>query len=305
MTRFYFEGLVTLVSAVCIGVTAQPAVDHHQHLFRGAISPPPGYAQSAPELIRQMDEAGIRRGVVLSIAYQFGNPFRPVVENEYERVKDENDWTAIQAALYPGRLIAFCGVNPLKDYALQEIDRCAADRRLSRGLKLHFGNSDVRLDNPAHMEQVRRVFALANRHRLAIVVHVRPNINNRRPWGAEQARLFVEGVLPAAKDVVVQIAHLASAGGYEDDGAEQAMGFFAESIAKKDPRMKRVYFDVSVQKWESKRESLIRQLRAVGMKRLLFASDSPPLAAYQAFRKLPLSKKELRRIERNVAPYLR
>jgi predicted TIM-barrel fold metal-dependent hydrolase len=207
--------------------------------------------------------------------------------------------------LYPNRLVAFCGVNPLRDYALQEIDRCAADPRLRRGLKLHFGNSDVRMDNPAHVEQIRRVFALANRHRMAIVVHVRPNINNRRPWGMEQARLFVEGVLPAAKDIVVQIAHVASAGGYEDDGAEQAMGYFAESIARKDPRMKRVYFDVSVMRWESKRESLTRQLRAAGMKRLLYASDSPPLAAYRAFRNLPLSPNELRQIERNIAPYLR
>src|SRR5688572_12475040 len=99
-------------------LAAQPAVDHHLHLLRSAIAPPQGFPLNAADLIRQMDEAGVRRGVVLSIAYQFGNPFRPPVAKEYERVKEENDWTATQAALFPGRLVAFCGVNPLTDYAL-------------------------------------------------------------------------------------------------------------------------------------------------------------------------------------------
>ena len=78
-------------------LAAQPAVDHHLHLLRSANAPPQGSALKAADLIRQMDEAGVRRGVVLSIAYQFGNPFRPPVANEYARVKEENDWTATQA----------------------------------------------------------------------------------------------------------------------------------------------------------------------------------------------------------------
>jgi predicted TIM-barrel fold metal-dependent hydrolase len=284
---------------------AQPAVDHHLHLLRSSIAPPPGFALNAEDLVRQMDEARIRRGVVLSVAYQFGNPFRPAVPNEYERVKAENDWTASQAALYSDRLVAFCGVNPLKDYALQEIDRCAKHPGLRRGLKLHFGNSDVELDKPGHVEQMQRVFAAANRHQMAIAVHVRPNIDHGRPWGEKQARIFVENILPEAKDVVVQIAHLASAGRYEDEGVERALGVFVDGIVAKEARMKRVYFDVSVAKWESKKETLQRQLRAIGMERLLYASDSPPPAAWKAFRQLPLSEGELKQIEDNVAPYLR
>ena len=72
--------------------------DHHLHLLRSTIAPPQGFALTAEDLVRQLDDAGIRRGVVLSVAYQFGNPFRPAVTNEYERVKAENDWTASQAA---------------------------------------------------------------------------------------------------------------------------------------------------------------------------------------------------------------
>ena len=274
------------------------------HLLRSATAPPPGF-NDAGELIRQMDEVGTGRGVVLSIAYQLGNPFRPSVANEYERVKQENDWTAAQSALHPNRLVAFCGVNPLKDYALPEIDRCAQHPGLRRGLKLHFGNSDVEMDKPGHVEQIRRVFAAANRHRMAIVVHIRPNIDHGRPWGARQARIFIEKVLPEAKEIVVQIAHMASSGPYDDEGVENALGVFADAITAKAPQMKLVYFDVSVAKWESKRESFQRLLRTIGMDRLLYASDAPLAAAWKAFRQLPLLEGELKQIEENVAPYLR
>lgn len=290
---------------VCATLAAQPRADHHQHLLRSALTPPEGYAQSAAELIRQLDEAKIERAVLLSIAYQFGNPNRPAVANEYERVKAENDWTAEQAAQFPKRLIAFCGVNPLKDYALGEIARCAKDPRLRRGLKLHFGNSDVNMDNPAHVVQLRQVFSEANRHRMAIVAHIRSNYNNRRPWGAQQARVFLDQLLPLAKDVTVQIAHAASAGAFDDEGVEAALTVFAGAIAARDKRMKRVYIDVSMARWESKAESLAKLLRGIGMKRLIYGSDSPPTKASRDFRKLPLSTSELRQIELNVAPYFR
>ncbi|MBL8175514.1 MAG: amidohydrolase family protein [Bryobacterales bacterium] len=285
-------------------LAAQPAVDHHLHLLRAAASVPKGFALTAEDLIRQMDEAGVGRGVVLSIAYQFGNPNRAPVANERERVRQENDWTAEQAAFYPKRLTAFCGVNPLKEYALEEIRRCAGNGRMGKGLKLHFGNSDVDLENAAHIAQLRRVFAEANRHEMAIVAHIRSNYDKRRPWGERQARIFLEQLLPAAKDVAVQIAHVAGAGAYEDD-VDAALGTFAAAAKAGDKRMKRVYFDVSVMRWEKRAELLVRHLRAIGMKRLLYASDGPPLEAWKRFRTLPLTEREFRQIEGNVAPYLR
>ena len=50
-------------------------------------------------------------------------------------MKEENDWTREQAALYPERLTAICGVNPFeKEYALAEIERCAKAPGLRRAL---------------------------------------------------------------------------------------------------------------------------------------------------------------------------
>ena len=175
----------------------------------------------------------------------YGNPNRPPVEHEYEAVKAENDWTSAQVAKFPDRLVAFCSINPLRPYALEEMARCAADPRLKRGLKLHFGNSDVNLTNPADAARLRDVFALANRQRMAIVVHARTTISKQRPYGAEHARVFLDTLLPAAPDVPVQIAHLAGSGGYDEAGVDDAVGVFVDAIAAKDPRVARLWFDVS------------------------------------------------------------
>lgn len=295
--------LIFLLALVCS--SAQPAVDHHQHFLRSAVAPPEGFALSAHDLIAQMDEAEVQRAVVLSIAYQFGNPRRPSID-EYARVQAENDWTRQQADLYPGRLMAICGVNPLKEYALAEIERCAKTPGLRRALKLHFGNSDVNLDDPAHVLTLQRIFREANRHRMAIVAHIRSN--TRRTWGAEQARVFLNRVLPAAPNVPIQIAHLTGAGGYDDPGIDAAMGVFADAIVAGDRRMRRVLFDISrlfLLDWESKVDLIAKRLRTIGLDRILYGSDGPLLPNWNAFRKLPLTDKEFRKIEGNVAPYLR
>src|SRR5690242_7562176 len=61
-----------------------PVADHHQHLFSSETSRVSGFEPlDAADLIAYLDAAGIQRATVLSVAYQFGNPNRPPVENEY------------------------------------------------------------------------------------------------------------------------------------------------------------------------------------------------------------------------------
>jgi hypothetical protein len=51
----------------------------------------------------------------------------------------------------------------------------------------------------------------------------------------KQARPFLEELLPEAKDIVVRIAHLASAGRYEDAGFDQVLDLFADALAAATP----------------------------------------------------------------------
>src|SRR5437773_6184422 len=84
-----------------------PLIDYHQHLFSPdaaeLVSPKPAPGDSAAlavirhgipakDVIALLDSAGIRRALVLSVAYTWGAANR-TVENEYEHVKAENDWT--------------------------------------------------------------------------------------------------------------------------------------------------------------------------------------------------------------------
>jgi predicted TIM-barrel fold metal-dependent hydrolase len=297
--------------------SSRPLIDYHQHL----LSPSAAALGSLPktfaarDLIALLDAAGVRRALILSLAYQYGNPNRPPVRDEYAKVRAENDWTAHEVAQYPGRLRAFCGVDPLKDYALKEIARCAKDPYPHSGLKLHFGNSDVDLDQPEEVAQVRAVFKAADEHGMAIVVHMHSSVTRKRPYGAKEARIFLNEVLPAAPHVSIQIAHLAGSGGYDDPGADEALSVFIDAIAKHDPGMAHVYFDISgvagIGHWEDKKDLLATRIRQVGVKRILWGSDGAfgggmtPQQALDAFQALPLSKREFQTIYGNLTPYMR
>jgi predicted TIM-barrel fold metal-dependent hydrolase len=283
------------------------------------ISPPPPAAPTlaitAKDLIALLDQAGIKRAVVLSTAYIFEQPSRKI-ERAAEGVRADNDWTSQQVAQFPGRLIGFCGINPLKDYALDEIARCAKDPNLRTGLKLHFGNSTVDYHNPQHIEQLKRVFAAANAHRMAIVSHMRASLTAKLRYGREEAAIFLNEVLPAAPDVVIQIAHLAGAGAPGDTAADQALDVFIEAIANGDPRATRLYFDASgvwpTAKTTAEEAAMIAgRIRQLGVPRILYGSDAAtagnltPREGWAAFRKLPLTDAEFRTIASNVPPYLR
>jgi predicted TIM-barrel fold metal-dependent hydrolase len=307
------------MSIACATTRATPIADHHQHLFSPAMGallapgPPPSPGITARDLIKLLDSARIQRALVLSVAYIYGSPSR-TIEDEYAKVRADNDWTAAQVAQYPDRLMAFCGFNPLRDYAVAELERCAAIPGLSRGIKLHFGNSDVQLENPAHVEQLRRVFRAANSHRMAIVVHMRASISRHRPYGAQQARIFLEQLLPEAPDVTVQIAHLAGSGpGYQDPPADSAMAELAGAVERHDPRTRNLWFDVaSVANGDMTPATatlIALRVRQVGVGRVLFGSDAAygdnlrPRESWAAFRRLPLTDVEFVRIASNVPPY--
>ena len=318
--------VVAVSAAVLVATSAPaadvvPAADHHQHLFSPGIvqllgTPERAFSPlTAKDLIAHLDGAGIRRAVVLSAAYMYGSPAR-TVENEYDKVRAENDWVAAEVARYPARLRAFCGVNPLKSYALDEIERCAKDPNLRHGLKLHFGNSDVQLEDPAHAAQLGRVFGAANERGMAIVVHMRASISKQRPYGADQARIVLEQLLPAADRVTVQVAHMAGTGpGYDDPPAHAAMAVLADAVARRDRRTRNLWFDVTSSAGGDNPPAttarLVELIRKAGVRRVLYGSDAAigpnatPAEGWAAFRRLPLTPREVATIAGNVAPYLR
>jgi predicted TIM-barrel fold metal-dependent hydrolase len=302
-----------------------PLVDHHQHL----LSPAGAALQNAydgrrvdqpvvgEKLVAMLDRAGIKRAVVLSDAYWFDSPLHATglrdvgVHDVYAGVRAENDWTAREVGQFPQRLVGFCSFNPLKAYALQELDRCAENRTF-KGLKLHFAASAVDLKNKEHVERVRRVFAAANSHRLAIAVHVRGD----RSYGRDHAEIFLNQLLPAAPDIPVQIAHLWGGNGFSQ-GALSALVAYADAVSGQRRATTNLYFDVTqlAMILEGRRDALQRMatlIRQIGVARILYGSDGPmfgnvqPSEAWATFRReLPLTGDEFKTIATNIAPYAR
>ena len=324
MRRIRFSSLLAAVVLGCAQSSPRvapapeqvgpPIVDHHQHFFSPALAALVNVDPvDADKLIALLDSAGIRRALVLALGYSWGNPRRNV-ENEYEKVKAENDWVAAQVAKYPDRLRAFCSFNPLKDYALNELARCGTNPHLRRGLKLHIGNAAADYHNAEHREKVRAVFRAANERRIPIVIHIRASMSQGLRYGREEARIFFDSILPAAPDIPVQIAHLAGAGGF-DAVSDSALSVFVDAIARQDPRANRLWFDVTTVARSSttpeEAQLLATRIRQLGVQRVLYGSDAatggnlPPRESWAVFLKLPLTPAEFQTIASNVAPYMR
>jgi predicted TIM-barrel fold metal-dependent hydrolase len=265
-------------------------------------------AQTAEEYIAELDTAGVKRGVILSIAFIFdGGELKP---DEYEKVKAENNWIAEQVARFPDRLVGFCSFNPLKDYALAELSRCAKMPQI-KGLKFHFENSGVDLRKPDHLEKIRRVFKAANDARLPIVAHIAtPETRQTEVTARESSMIFLNQVLPVAPDIEIQLAHIAGSGAF-DPVNEAAFTVFADSISSGDKRTKNLYFDLGGISDKGAADRLVIAMRKVGLKRFLFGSDRagtngpPPGVARKSFLQLPLTEDEFKTIAANVMPWVK
>jgi Predicted metal-dependent hydrolase of the TIM-barrel fold len=211
-----------------------------------------------------------------------------------------------------GRLIGFCSADPLRDAALGELERCLRLPGMV-GIKLHFGNSGVSLRNAAHVARMTEVFALAERRHAPVLVHMRARTGTE--YGAEDARLFLDKLVPAAPSIEIVVAHMGGAGPGYPPFADEVMAVFGAAAERSDPRMRNVYFDVAtVVTGETTAEEgalVAKRIRQVGATRVLYGSDlSPPggsvRAGWEIFRtRTPLSDAEVRTIAGNVTRFVR
>ena len=251
-----------------------PFLDAHQHLVSPAFAPIVKFpVRTGADLVRELDAAGIRKAAVLSTAYSFADE-RKAIPDPDEKTREENDWTSAEVAGHASRLIGFCSANPLREQALAELDRCLGLPAMA-GIKVHMGNAGVTLRNPQHLARMQQLFALAQRRRAPVLVHMRAR--GGTDYGAQDGRLFLEKVVPFAPAVEVVVAHLgASSPGYPAQN-DEVMAVFAEAAARKDPMMRNIYFDVSANITAdmpaAEAAQATARMRQVGLRRILYGSD--------------------------------
>lgn len=277
---------------------------------------PPTFTEpvTADKLIAQLDQAGIRRALVLSEAFWLGGPGAEKVRrlapspDKVTAVQRENDWAAAQVARFPDRLVLACGVNPLEDHAIAEMQRCARVHK-ARAVKANVGEGgdNIDLHDSGQVERLRDFFVAANGLRMPVVIHM----GSHRRYGAEEVRIFLTDVLSAAPDIPVQIAHMSS--GLQ---SSEALMAFADARASSNPGARNLYFDLSVGSLKNLPPETARLLadaiRKIGLEHVLFASDvlpgdhHVPTGEHWADIRniLPLTDQEFSDIADNIAPYM-
>ena len=298
--------------AACATPRAAPLVDYHQHLVSAAFAP----IVKLPErdgaaLVKELDAAGIEKAVVLSVGYSFADERKALPEPD-RLTREQNDWTSAEVVKNAPRLIGFCSANPLRDAALEELERCLGLPRMI-GIKLHFGNAGITLRDPAHLARIQQVFALAQRRRAPVLVHMRARGGTN--YGAEDAQIFLDKIVAAARDIEIVVAHLGASGPGYSPQHDEVMAVFAAAAERGDPRMINVYFDVASNVTDEITPAdaalVAKRIRQVGLKRVLYGSDlTAPGGSigkgWEIFRtKLPLTAKELQQIANNRTRFAR
>ncbi len=283
-----------------------PLVDYHQHLVSPSFAP----IVKMPErdgaaLVRELDAAGIKRAVVLSVGYSFADERKQLPDPD-RLTREQNDWTSAEVTRNAPRLIGFCSANPLRPVALDELERCLGLPGMI-GIKVHLGNAGITLRDPAHLTRIQQLFALAQRRRAPVLIHMRARGGTN--YGAEDAHLLLDKIVPAAPDVEIVVAHLGSSGPGYSPQHDEVMAVFGAAVARNDPRMDNVYFDVSSNITDEITPAdavlVAQRIREVGPRRILYGSDlSVPggtiARGWEIFRtKLPLTAAELQQIMNN------
>ncbi|MDR8394285.1 amidohydrolase family protein [Aliifodinibius sp. S!AR15-10] len=312
-----------------------PAADHHMHIMSEKtrnilLEQAEGIAKSeiksmtvdANDAITFLDTTAVDKGVLLSAGFIIGSKMF-TFEAEHKRVKSENNYTANQASQFPDRLVALCSVNPLADYAIQEIERCSKMSNIM-GLKLNLYPSGVDLRNEKHVKKLSTVFHNAEDFDLPILIHM---FTANPDYGSKDAQIFVNQVLSTAPDLPVQIAHMG--GGVPPFyTTERVMKVFDKAIDQNPKIMDSdLVFDISAsiaspniieyynarsdtsvseEERQEINDKLIHRIRKLGIERFVYATDWPVLKSTNAYYQIlrgHLKEEEVRKLFNNTGPF--
>jgi len=229
-----------------------------------------------------LKNTAVKRIDLVSMAHVYSSEEFGGFKNERELVEKENSYVAAERDKYPKKIRAFCSVDPLRDYALDELERCRTKLKMD-GIKLHHNANQVYLTVPDHLAKVKRVFEFASRHKMPILLHFD---NSHRRFGKPDVDLLVGSILKDLEPVNLRIAHFGTSGGF----SQRTRGFLNAFIDQFDaePALKkhRITFDISAVALDKDSEGvrkltdeefavLRRYIQRLGPERIAFGTDYP------------------------------
>ncbi len=253
---------------------------------------------------------GVHRINLVSMAYLYGHPEIKKVENEYEAVKAENDYVIRARQKSPRNVKAFCGINPMKSYALEETKRCAKKLKID-GIKFHFNANQVYLTEPAHLAKVKPIFKYVAKKKLPILLH----FDNSHPkFGEPDIKLFADEILADIKPAKIQIAHFGTSGGFNAKSKRVLDAFIRQFETNPAIKKHKIMFDISAVALDKNSEGVSKltdeqfaelavYARKLGVNRIVFGTDYPLYSAPEYLKilrtRVKLNESEIKKILEN------
>jgi len=219
---------------------------------------------------------------LIGMGYVYGSQEFYKGKDGHKALQRENDYLFNASKKYPKRIIPYFAIDPLKEYALEEMERCLAKNTQS-GLKLHFNASQVYLTEPAHLEKVIPVFKLAAQSKLPILLH----FDNSHPkFGETDVEILVDSILRDLPPVKLTIAHFGTSGGFNQK-TKNVLDTFILLFSKSEILRKHtILFDISGVALDKNSEGvkkltdtefaeLKRYIDKLGKDRIVFGTDYP------------------------------
>lgn len=219
---------------------------------------------------------------LIGMGYVYESPDFYEREDGFKELMRENDYLVEISKKYPQRITPYFAVDPLKEYAINEMERCLA-KNIQSGLKLHFNASQVYLTEPAHLEKVIPVFKLAANNQLPILLH----FDNSHPkFGKADVKLLADSVLSKLPPTKLIIAHFGTSGGFNQK-TKNVLDTFISLFSKSEISKKHtILFDISGVALDKNSEGvkkltdmefteLKRYIDKLGKGRIIFGTDYP------------------------------
>ncbi len=256
-----------------------------------------------------LKNTAVKRIDLISMAHVYSSEEFGGFKNERELVENENSYVAAARNKHPREIRAFCSIDPLRDYALDELERCRTQLKMD-GIKLHHNANQVYLTVPEHLAKVKKVFEFAATNKLPILLHFD---NSQRRFGGPDVHLLIDSILNDLKPINLRIAHFGTSGAF-NARTKAVIDAFRWQF-RVNPRLSKhkITFDISAVALDKDSEGVRKltdgqfkelaiYIRRLGFDRIVFGTDYP---LYQPAEYLDILKARLGLTEAEVKALLK
>lgn len=299
---------------VYVGYTQQLPIDHHVHIFSPDLLKNLKINKYGSELLSGNEALYSNIDTILVkneaqklcvISTGYGYRLRYIdPKNELALQLKEHNFLSSLVNRHPGRILPFYGIDPLKPYAIQLIDRARQFLNFE-GVKLHFQASHVDFRKEEHIQSLHEIFTYTGKHNLPLIIHLK---NHKSDFGETEVKFFFSDILPEEYSQTIIFAHLGGGGWVTEKSIQITKSILC--AAETANVQHNIYFDISAiineqfQHLESVSDvEKTNLLKTIGVERLLMGSDYPLTSSKDFYKqlksRLSLGKRQWKKIIKN------